>query len=317
MNSGNKRIVIPKKFRPNCIVEFINSCSVVFKLENKKEKDFYLDLSNNKECSMVGVLLIYKFMEFSVKKKCFYEPSYNMSDDFEKHMKDYGFKELIEKCTKSKSVSEKEFNNLKVLQQKDFIIAPHALLRDEKYSSNKLNAEYYPKIQDYYSHCDKTAKMIFTCFSEILLNFWQHSVSDTQTVFVAKGNKKKIEIACVDNGDGVLTTLKRANIQKLDKKEDLYIFSSSVKKGVTSKSRSNHMGHGLWIIDQIIEKTGGEFHLYSEGYYYIRKRNKVMKNKCGYWKGTIIYLCIPLKDPVTISDIEDNTENNKIKVRWN
>ena len=155
--------------------------------------------------------------------------------------------------------------------------------------------------------------MIFLSFSEILLNFWEHAVDDTQSIIVANGNKSNIEISCVDNGKGILTTLKLAGKEQ---KDNLNTLISAVEKGVTSKDLSNHMGYGLWIIDQIAERTNGRFHLYSEGYYYFKEFGKVKSGKCGHWQGTIVYLSIPLQKPVTLADIESQDINNNLQINW-
>lgn len=78
------------------------------------------------------------------------------------------------------------------------------------------------------------------------------------------------------------------------------------------------MGYGLWILNQIATKTKGRLHIYSEGAFYKNDFGKEIAQKCGYWKGTIIYLSLPLKKPITLTDIEnhDNKKFNDIKINW-
>jgi hypothetical protein len=313
MSSINRLIVAPKHFRANSIVNFITDCQDIYRLSNKKENGFLLDLSRVKECTMIGVLLVYKIIEFSIKNNCFNAPMYLMDNPFREAMEKYGFTKLILTYLADKDVAEKEFANLKISVSDNFIIAPQALLRNDKYSSELLNKKYLPQIEKYYSFNDKAVTMIFLCFSEILLNFWEHAVDDTQSIIVANGNKSNIEIACVDNGKGILTTLKLAGKQQ---KDNLKTLMSAVEKGVTSKDLSNHMGYGLWIIDQIAERTNGRFHLYSEGYYYYKEFGKVKSGKCGHWQGTIVYLSIPIQRPVTLADIEPSDNSNNLQINW-
>jgi hypothetical protein len=313
MNLISRTIVAPKHFRANSIINFINDCQDIYRLPNKNENGFLLDLGKVKECTMIGVLLVYKIIEFSIKNNCFNRPMYLMDTPFQEAMEKYGFTKLILTYLADKDVAEKEFANLKISVSDNFIIAPQALLRNDKYSSELLNKKYLPQIQQYYSFNEKAVTMIFLCFSEILLNFWEHAVDDTQSIIVANGNKSNIEIACVDNGKGILTTLKLAGKEQ---KDNLTTLMSAVEKGVTSKDLSNHMGYGLWIIDQIAAKTQGRFHLYSEGCYYFREFGKVKSGKCGHWQGTIVYLSIPLGKPVTLADIETLDNNNNLQIKW-
>lgn len=313
MSLINRRIVAPKHFRANSIINFITDCQDIYRLANKKENGFLLDLGKVKECTMIGVLLVYKIIEFSIKNNCFNAPMYLMDVPFRGAMEKYGFTKLILTYVADKDVAEREFENLKISVSDNFIIAPQALLRNDKYSSELLNKKYLPQIEKYYSFNDKAVTMIFLSFSEILLNFWEHAVDDTQSIIVANGNKSNIEISCVDNGKGILTTLKLAGKEQ---KDNLNTLISAVEKGVTSKDLSNHMGYGLWIIDQIAERTNGRFHLYSEGYYYFKEFGKVKSGKCGHWQGTIVYLSIPLQKPVTLADIEPQDINNNLQINW-
>ncbi len=315
MNSVNRVITAPKHFRANSILQFIEDCSPVYGLSGKNEKGFLLDLERVRDCSMIGVLLVYKVIEYSIKRNCFNGPMYLMGLPFRESMEKYGFTNLIITYLADKNVAEREFANLKISVTDNFIIAPQALLRNDRYSSEILNKKYLPQIESYYSFSPKAVTMIFICFSEILLNFWEHAIDDTQSIIVANGNNSNIEISCADNGQGVVTSLVNAGKPK---KDGINTFISSVEKGVTSKEMSNHMGYGLWILDEIVKQTNGRFHLYSEGYYYQRDFGKVKSGKTGFWQGTIVYLSIPLRNPITLCDIEKPEEksNFKLQINW-
>ena len=285
------------------------------KEKGKLEKGFLLDLNKTTKCSMIGVLLVYKIIEFSIKNDCFRFPMYLMGSPFQEAMEKYGFTTLIITYLSDKDVAEKEFRNLKISVTDQFIIAPQALLRNDRYNIEVLNKKYLPKIQKYYSYSDKIVSMIFLAFSEVLLNFWEHAVDDTQSIIVANGNNNNIEIACADNGRGIISTLSHAGKSKEDSIKTL---QSAVQKGVTSKDLTNHMGYGLWIIDEIAKRTNGRFHLYSQGAFYQNEFGKSSSGRCGYWQGTVVYLSLPLKNPVTLSDIEPPDENigDGLKINW-
>jgi hypothetical protein len=69
-----------------------------------------------------------------------------------------------------------------------------------------------------------------------------------------------------------------------------------LKKGVTSKKNSGHMGYGLWLIDEFAEASNGDFAVCSEGGYFYRRGKRIKKGECGNWKGTIVYVRIPLNN---------------------
>jgi hypothetical protein len=310
------RFDFPKVLKPNNIVELLNSLEKAFKMEEQLVPDAKINFTKVKKTSLLGVLLNYKFIEYTYKNNCFKKPEMIVNEYVKKQWERYGFTKLIHSFVSNKDLTEKNYKNLKVKVDERFIIAPQALLRSKDYSDRFMKSEFLPKIEDYYKKNDKVVSMIFLCLSEILLNFWEHAVDDTNSILVAEGNDNHIEIACADTGNGIITTLNKIfENSSIDRAETL---KKSVEKYVTSKKMTNHMGYGLWILNQITTKTKGRFHIYSEGAYFKNDFGKEIADKCGYWKGTIIYLSLPLNNPVTLTDIEnhDSKKFNDIKINW-
>lgn len=306
----------PKILKPNSTVQLLNSLEKAFSLEEQLIPDAKINLSKVKNTSLLGILLNYKFIEYTYKHNCFRKPEMIVNDYIEKQWERYGFTKLIHSFVSNKDLTERNYKNLRVQIDERFIIAPQALLRSKDYSDKFMKSEFLPKIEDYYKRNDKVVSMIFLCLSEILLNFWEHAVDDTNSILVAEGNNSHIEIACADTGNGIITTLNKVfENSSIDRANTL---KKSVEKYVTSKKMTNHMGYGLWILNQITTKTKGRFHIYSEGAFFKNDFGKEIADKCGYWKGTIIYLSLPLKNPVTLTDIEnhDNKKFNDIKINW-
>lgn len=106
------------------------------------------------------------------------------------------------------------------------------------------------------------------------MNFWEHAVNDTKSIIVASGNKVKVEIACADTGNGVISTLSPTLVHQISKEE---VLVKSLEKGITSKKMTNHMGYGLWILNEIVTATKGRLHLYSEGAYVFNDFGKIKK----------------------------------------
>lgn len=306
----------PKILKINTTVQLLNSLEKAFSMEGQSIPEAKIHLGKVKKASLIGILLNYKFVEYTYKNNCFTKPEMIVNDYIEKEWERYGFTKLIHSFVSNKDLTERNYKNLKVKVDERFIIAPQALLRSKNYSDKFLKSEFLPKIENYYKKNDKVVSMIFLCLSEILLNFWEHAVDDTNSILVAEGNENHIEIACADTGNGIITTLNKVfENSSIDRANTL---KKSVEKNVTSKKMTNHMGYGLWILNQITTKTNGRFHIYSEGAYFKNDFGKEIANKCGYWKGTIIYLSLPLLNPVTLTDIEnhDSKKFDDIKINW-
>ena len=306
----------PKILKPNNTVQLLNSLERAFSMEEQLVPEAKINLAKVKKTSLLGILLNYKFIEYTYKHNCFRKPEMIVNDYVENQWERYGFTKLIHSFVSNKDLTEKNYKNLKVQVDERFIIAPQALLRSKDYSDKFMKSEFLPKIENYYKKNDKVVSMIFLCLSEILLNFWEHAVDDTNSILVAEGNNNHIEIACADTGNGIITTLNKVYENSSTNRANT--LKKSVEKYVTSKKMTNHMGYGLWILNQITTKTKGRFHIYSEGAYFKNDFGKEIADKCGYWKGTIIYLSLPLKNPVTLTDIEnhDSKKFNDIKINW-
>jgi hypothetical protein len=300
-HSRSKIIRLPKTLSVNSISAVLNEFNDVFKYENQRRTGYVLDLSKIKKINVLGMLIVYKIIEFSVEKKCFLNPEIHFEEFIEDKWNEFEFIPLINSYIREVDSSQK-FKNLKIQLTDKFILAPQPLLRETDFTDKYLKTKFLPKIKQYYKGRDKVISMIFTCFSEILLNFWEHAVDDTKSIMIADGNKNHIEIACSDTGNGILSTLKKN--PKYKNLTDLEIISECVNKNVTSKENTYHMGFGLWIIDQIVKEIKGRFHLFSEGVHYSNEYGKVKTDKTGFWKGTIVYISLPLNNAKSLCDID-------------
>ena len=70
---------------------------------------------------------------------------------------------------------------------------------------------YLSKIQEFYGNTYQAHTIAF-CIAELFSNFWSHATQDSGTVMVAKGNKSFIEICFADTGEGIINSLKNANV---------------------------------------------------------------------------------------------------------
>ncbi len=315
-----KFISAPKYFTAPKILEFLEECVPLFKLKMTRTPGYVFDLMKVRECSMLATLVFYKIIEYTLSNQCFNKPAIAFNYDEPiviESFKKFGFWELIMDYMEDRRSVEKSYRRLEIKIEDNFIIAPQALLRDSNFSSKALRENFLPQIEDYYSYNSKAVSMIFLCLSEILLNFWEHAVEDTKSIIVANGNRTQIEIACADTGKGIVSTLKEGGT--ITSSSPALILSKSVEKGVTSKLKTNHMGYGLWILDQLVKLVKGRLHIYSQGAFYTNDFGKSKSGQCAYWGGTIIYISLPLKDPKSLSDIEGHSEKSKIsklKINW-
>lgn len=312
INEKRIEIQIPSTLNASNMLSFLRNVHKIFTFDNKLLENYALNLSKLKKINVLGMLVIYKIIEYSVEKKCFHLPLIYFEDFLEDKWGEYDFIKLINSYIKHEDTS-KNFRSFKINVTDNFILAPQPLIRESNFTNDYLRDKFLPKINEYYIGKDKVISMISTCFSEILLNFWEHAVNDTKSIMIADGNKNYMEIACADTGNGIISTLK--SNPKYSHLSDEKIILKSTNKNVTSKENTNHMGFGLWIINEIVTAVGGRFHLYSEGVSYINDYGKIKTLETSYWKGTIVYLALPLQNAKSLNDIDSFRLNSKHEIK--
>lgn len=289
----NAQIVFrtPSVFNVRYLKEFLKNISPVFRMKNKSVPHVCFNITTpTKEISLLGLLMIYKFLDYTVKNSCFKDPVCNYNKDLLGKLKEFGFFDLVNSCFRNLPA---DYNNLKYKERKDLFIAPIALDRQsEEDTSSGINSQ----ISKYYSYNPKIQFVILTTISEVISNFAAHADKETKSVLVATGNQKRFELACADNGVGIVTNLREIVCAPSKKMQIFDVLSKSIEKGVTSMldNSTGHMGYGLWMINQFVSNLKGEMYLFSEGAYFHNHQGKIRKGQCAYWAGTIIYLSIPL-----------------------
>lgn len=295
---------VPSRLTKNFEDEIIRKLGCFYEYKQRQKAAFYLDFHDVKDLDLLGMLILYKFLEYSVLNKCFFNPcllDFEENKVIKERVAYFGFKYLMEELKKSKD-SERQYKNLQITVSDDFIIAPMPLLKESN-SSDYLNNDYSRKIESYYKD-EKVNAMIFTVFSEIFLNFWAHAIGDSKSIIVAHGTQDYIEIACADSGEGIVKSICNA-FPRIKRKDTLKM---ALSKGVTSKKGSNHMGYGLWLINEVVTKTHSRFLLHSEEFCYENNSGKIRYQISSTWHGTIVYVKLLLDSPITIEDIEKNNK---------
>lgn len=288
----NTEFRIPDKFTAPNIRYFLSIAERLFYMVDKMVPDVSFVIDKANKFDLIGLILIYKFMEFSVRKSCFMQPHCDLPskstvyDELDKH----GFRDIVFNFMKSKPA---DYDKLKTRHYNELIIAPIFLQRDSKIDEVSQKCT---EVCTYYNNNYDILEPLLTALGEIASNFRAHAVSDTESIIAAKGTKKSFEIACADTGDGIISTLKNSNPTLFRSKSKCDILLSSLQKGISSKdkSKSNHMGSGLWLINELVSAGKGSLYLYSEGAYVLNLAGKLRKGLCPYWKGTIVYVNLPL-----------------------
>lgn len=283
----------PKHFTAPNTKEFLSAASRIFSIQDKQETNFHLNLSQTQKTDVLGLVLIYKFLEYTVRKRCFYRPTCNLDPKYPvyRELDSFGFLELLKGIVKQNVT---QYDKLKTPSVSNgIIVAPFFLDRASQVDEVSNNSA---AICSYYKQNQINLSVILTCISEIASNFRSHSVSDTKSIIAARGNKDWFEFACADTGEGVVSSLSGTTPFSNSRMEKFEILQQSIHKGISSKdiTTTEHMGFGLWLVNEFITAAKGEFHLYSEGAYLINHNGNIKKGLCSYWKGTIVYIKLPL-----------------------
>ncbi|MBO4417853.1 MAG: HAMP domain-containing histidine kinase [Bacteroidales bacterium] len=202
--------------------------------------------------------------------------------------------------------------NLEWKEEDTIYIAPIVLSKDSDVYADK-EEEIYQKIRAYYNADSTVVGTIMSCLSEVGSNFIRHAEESTNSVMVARGNKDFFELACADTGIGTITSLRPVLNGKYQVHE---VLRKALEPGVTSKPGTNHSGSGLWLISKYVSFSKGDLFLFSEGAFCHQKKSNFKMGQCGKWKGTIIYVIIPLynKDALAAGKRELSKQYSHVKL---
>lgn len=286
----------------NKISTLVRKLSFIFNCDAKKIPNCEFRITCSK-LDPLSALVIFKMFDYSANHSCLDSPRANL-DNILDLFSFYGIDKLMKKLIKQEEVKNL-YRNLKPLQKEGFFIAPHPINRDSFKNKQELENKYTEFIADYYQDiCPELVQYFNTCLCEIASNFLYHALEDNNSILMAQGNKNKIEIVCVDNSNGILSSLDPSNNNRKN------VMKRAFERGVSSKRNDAHCGTGLWYVERIVEHLNGTLSVISEDMSYICKSGKVFIKESPYWKGSIFYLKLNIIDSTKIDEFFSKFNKN-------
>jgi hypothetical protein len=305
-------IRMPVSLSDKNTLEFLESAAIMFSHVGRATEMLNLRYDRVNNISLFSQLLLYKFINYSATKRCFAKPNFAANDYVGEELVKSGFWTLIQSHLKDKKEANNIFKRYKGLisaYQKHFFIAPLKLIRNDELRTKNVQ-DFLKQINSFYSYNTKAVSLVSTCLCEIYMNFWEHATEDFGTIMVAKGDRNRVEIMFADNGEGIVTNLSNAGYK--GKK----LLEQAIRRGITSKKGTDHMGWGLWLVSQLCLSNNGKLEIYSEGEALIIDKGRINSKECGFWKGTIIHVTLPITQPRLISDLRLPELKPSIKIKW-
>ncbi|MCQ2740344.1 MAG: hypothetical protein MJ237_09015 [bacterium] len=290
---SSKIFYIPERLTSQYFKDFLDVAKDIFKRDCWHIPDVVVRVDRINKVDILGQLLLYKFFDYTVQNQCFIKPVVNLIENkyLNAEMTKLGFKNLMKNYIKANNLKDDDF---KYNECDSFFIAP-IVLRSDK--SKAIDANNIKKIENFYGGNKDIQNIVLQSIGEIGSNFQEHADCDTQSVIVAKGEKSYIEVACADNGVGIINSLRAFG------NKDTEVMRRCIDKGVSSKIDKWHTGSGLWIINQLVNKSNGTMIICSQNCYLKNKKGHITVGESPLWKGTFIYVKIPLLATLKLSDI--------------
>lgn len=295
--------------------QFLREMEFVFNHVGRGTRDVTIRYDRVAKISLFGQLLLYKFVSFSMENRCFFHPQLGLSKYVTAELQKSGFADLIEfyldggRKNWFSSKSKVPPRSLKTSLGEDLFIAPLQLLRNEQ-DQIRIEQEFLSDIKRFYAENPKAISLLSTCVTEIYMNFWEHATIDSGTVMVAKGDLSHFEVLFADTGEGIITTLRSSSASAR------HVLRAALQCGTTSKPGTNHMGWGLWLVGELCKVNLGELQIFSEGRMVQVRQGKMTTTDCGYWRGTILRLEMPLANPKTVCSLNLPKPKKPIRINW-
>ena len=150
--TSNQHLSLPKRLVINSLFDIISRVNFVFDLNEKKESDFFLNVEKVKNVDIIGILILYKFIEYAVVKNCFNNPvtNYNhQSYKINQFVKLFGFEEYFNAYIKKKDLN-KALNNLDIETSDGFIIAPQVLAKGKIQSKKNFDIKFKKELLSFW-----------------------------------------------------------------------------------------------------------------------------------------------------------------------
>lgn len=311
-----KSFKIPHRLTPSHIEEFLDTFEVLFSYKPSNDEALYI-AKENTEISILGATALYKAINYASLNKCFNKWRIACDNEFRNQFALYGLSGWIDHARLGLNSSVEQLPNriYATITDQNRYVTPLSLSRRDM--NREAFIRSFLEVVKYYYKDQDLIDMIYGCLSELLSNFWEHAIFDPRSILLTEYSKSNIKIACTDTGNGIVRTLRESNI-KYVKYEPHEILAEAVKRSITSKPGSNHLGLGLWILDRMATMSGGFLHIYSQGGFYRNAAGKTSSGKCGYWDGTIMYLNLPLNKVIPIHSIlEEEADLVEIGLKLN
>lgn len=287
----NIRLQSPKNVSQTRLTDYLTAFEPVF-IGSKQFQNMEFDFSKVKSISLLGQMLVYKTLEWNAFKNRYERATLTLSKNMRTELKKTGMHYYLKPMLKGSI--RKWFghhdNKLKTEITDNFIIYPVFVSREDKY--DKQLSVLLDRLESFYSFNPHIIHILGIVISEIYGNFSSHAIDDERTIMAARGNNQYVEFGFVDNGQGIVSSLKHAGVVTHKKP-----ISRSIEQGVTSKEGTDHIGYGLWHVSRICQTTNSQLIICSEGssLSLSRKLDFVEKN-VGFWKGTILYVRLNITD---------------------
>lgn len=136
---------------------------------------------------------------------------------------------------------------------------------------------------------DLLVGIVETCLMEILDNACIHAESPTNPLVTAQSYRDHIEIAVVDCGIGIATSLRTA--EKYAKLSDQQAVLRAFDQKV-SRTEDPIRGNGLWFTRELARESGGFLQVYTNGVVYTTGLNFDDPREAPRWTGTLMRLRI-------------------------
>lgn len=302
----------PEKMTSVNVDLFIQMASPIFEYQDQLLPNVRFDTSTTKKLDSIGALLIYKFFEFTVHKNCFASPKSTIKG----YVKDELERRLIKSLVDTFINYEKpQYNKLKFISTDNLFISPILLKKDSQIDEI---AKAGKDICNYYKEDENVRFLILTCMGEIALNFKAHAEVDTESILSVAGTNIDFEIACVDTGVGIVSSLSASFQKRGISCPKSRVLERALERGISSKdTHTGHMGYGLWLLKELVLASKGEMRIYSEGYCVICHRGRIKFKQSNYWKGTIAFIKLPVtKSFVLKNKLEElRPQRNMIRIR--
>jgi anti-sigma regulatory factor (Ser/Thr protein kinase) len=147
-----------------------------------------------------------------------------------------------------------------------------------------------------------TSSALKSCVNEVVENVFYHARSPVDALVSVQTEDRKVELAIVDTGRGIRTSLLEVPEYRAKAPNDCSAIRLALKKNVTTTG-DDRRGIGLWVVYELVRRNEGQMLVLSNDGGVDITGEQLVDIEEYFWPGTLVAVEFDMAQPIDIREV--------------